>query len=285
MKQHDEVASDGSGGGATDGGVQRDGERSGTRLVADGGVEAAVDGATVEQYAGIVGALEDGVYVLDAEGRFTFCNDAMAELTGYDAAELHGEPAAAIKDHETSERTEQVLTALRSGELEALDRTFDLTLQPKRGEPVACEEHVTALFEDGQFRGVVGVVRDVSDRRRRRELISQLQETSRSLMQAPSRESVADIVANAAGQVLGFELATVRLYDADERVLRPTATTDAIDEQLPERPVYALDEGEAGRAFSTGETASYSVSHELDDSGATVGSGRDCTCRSVSTGR
>ena len=265
MNQHDEVASDGAGDDATAGGVQREGGRSTTRLVPDGGVETAVEGATVEQYAGIVGALEDGVYVLDTEGRFTFCNEAMAELTGYDPAELRGEPVAAIKDHENNERTEQVLTALQSGELAELDRTFDLDLQPKRGDPITCEEHVTALFEDGQFQGVVGVVRDVSDRKRRRELISQLQETSRSLMQAPSRESVADIVANAARQVLGFKLATVRLYDADERVLRPTATTDAVDEQLPERPVYDLDEGQPGTVFASGEPAVYDDVRTIED--------------------
>jgi len=57
--------------------------------------------------------------------------------------------------------------------------------------------------------------------------------------------------------VLGFELTTVRLYDADERVLRPTATTDAIDEQLPERPVYDLDEGQPGTVFASGEPAVY----------------------------
>ena len=266
MRQHHEVGRDERGDEATDGH-----ERPSVRLVTDGGVEAAVEGATVEQYAGIVGALEDGVYVLDADGRFTFVNDAMAELTGYDAAALRGKSASEIKDAETAERTEEALTALRAGELTELDRTFDLSLQPKRGEPIACEEHVTALFDDGGFQGVVGVVRDVSDRRRRRELISQLQETSRSLMQAPSRESVADIVATTARQVLGFELATVRLYDADERVLRPTATTDAIDEHLPERPVYDLDEGQPGTVFASGEPAVYDDVRTIEDPDGDLG--------------
>ncbi|ACV46814.1 MULTISPECIES: bacterio-opsin activator domain-containing protein [Halomicrobium] len=235
------------------------------RVVTDGGVDAAIEGASVEQYAGIVGALEDGVYVLDEDGHFTFVNEAMVELTGYDETELRGEPVTRIKDRETGERTETALAALRDGETEDLDRTFGLSVQPKRGEPIACEEHVTALFDDGQFRGVVGIVRDISDRRRHRELISQLQETSRSLMQAPSRESVADIVANAARQVLGFELSAVRLYDADERVLRPTATTDATDDQLPERPVYALDEGQPGTVFASGEPAVYDDVRTIED--------------------
>jgi len=92
-------------------------------------------------------------------------------------------------------------------------------------------------------------------------------------MQAPSREDVASIVAGATERVLGLDMAVVRLYDADERVLRPAAVTDAVVDRLGERPVYGLDEGEAGTVFASGETASYSASHELDESGTTAESG------------
>jgi len=246
------------------------GDRS-RRLVTDGGVDAAAGQAIVEQYGGIVDALEDGVYVLDAEGRFTFANEAMTELTGYSADELRGESTALVKDADAVDMTEQALAELRAGERDALDRTLDLTLQPRRGDPITCEEQLTPLLEDDTVQGVVGVVRDVSDRRRRRELISRLQETSRALMQAPSRESVADIVTGAAKQVLGFELSTVRLYDADERVLRPTATTDAVDERMIDRPVYDLDEGQPGTVFASGEPAVYDDVRTIEDPDADFG--------------
>jgi len=269
------VASSGSGcakqadSGCLDG--RRDDEAATDRLLTDGGVETAVGEATVDQYAEIIGALEDGVYVLDEEGRFTFVNEAMASLTGYTVEELRGEPAALIKDPETIEMTEQALAALADGTREELDQTFELHVQPKRGEPIPCEDHMTALWDGDTVDGVVGVVRDVSEQRRRRELISRLQETSRALMQAPSRESVADIVTGAATQVLGFELSTVRLYDADERVLRPAANTDAVDERMPERPVYDLDEGQPGTVFASGEPAVYDDVRTIEDPDADFG--------------
>ena len=252
--------------------VTRRENRGTAELVTDGGIEATADEAVADQYAGIVGALEDGVYVLDEDGRITFANEALAGLAGYSVAELQGEPASLIKDRDTVELVEKALAELRAGDRDDLDRTFELTLQPKRGEPIPCEDHVTALWhDDGSFRGAVGVVRDVSDRRRRRELISRLQETSRALMQAPSRESVADIVAGATKQVLGFELCTVRLYDAEERVLQPTASTDEIEAELPERPVYDLDEAQPGKVFASGEPAVYDDVRTIDDPDAAFG--------------
>jgi PAS domain S-box-containing protein len=238
----------------------------------DGGVETAIGQAVTEQYAGIIGALEVGVYALDEEGRFTFVNDAMAELTGYSVEELQGQPASLIKDEETVSMAQTVLSKLRNGEIEDFDRTFDLTLQPKRGDPIHCEDHMTALRnDDGAVRGAVGIIRNVSDRKRRRELISRLQETSRSLMQAPSRESVAEIVVSAAKDALGFDLNVVRLYDAEERVLRPTASTPAVEEQLPERTVYDLDEGQPGTVFASGEPAVYDDVRTIEETNRDLG--------------
>ncbi|MDS0281871.1 bacterio-opsin activator domain-containing protein [Haloarcula onubensis] len=240
---------------------------------------ASEDGPTgmgaFDRHGEVIEALDDGVYALDDEGEFIFANEALAELTGYDIEELLGEHTIVIKDRETVELAESKLRELLSSSGRGeVGTTFELELRRADGRTIACEDHMTVLYgPDGDFRGTAGVIRDISERKRREELLSALQETSRSLMQAPSREDVAGIVAAATERVLGLDMAVVRLYDADERVLRPAAATDAVVEALGERPVYGLDEGEAGRVFASGETASYSASHELDESGTTVGSG------------
>ncbi|MFC6756881.1 MULTISPECIES: bacterio-opsin activator domain-containing protein [Haloarcula] len=228
-----------------------------------------------DRYGEVIDALDDGVYALDDDGEFIFANEALAELTGYDIEELLGEHTIIIKDRETVELAESKLRELLSSSgRDDVGTTFELELRRADGRTIACEDHMTVLYgPDGDFRGTAGVIRDISERKRREELLSALQETSRSLMQAPSREDVASIVAAATERVLGLDMAVVRLYDADERVLRPAAATDAVVEALGERPVYSLDEGEAGQVFASGETASYSASHALDDSGTTVGSG------------
>ena len=236
------------------------------------------DPATVgafDRHSEVIDALDDGVYALDDEGEFVFANEALAELTGYDIEELLGEHTIIIKDRETVELAESKLRELLSASgRDEVGTTFELELRRADGTTVACEDHMAVLYgPDGDFRGTAGVIRDISERKRREELLSALQETSRGLMQAPSREDVADIVASATERVLGLDMAVVRLYDADERVLQPAAATDAVVEALGERPVYGLDEGEAGAVFASGETASYDAAHELDDGGTTIGSG------------
>jgi len=228
-----------------------------------------------DRHSEVIDALDDGVYALDDNGEFVFANEALAELTGYGIEELLGEHTIIIKDRETVELAESKLRELLSSSgRDEVGTTFEVELRRADGTTIACEDHMTVLYgPDGEFRGTAGVIRDISERKRREELLAALQETSRSLMQAPSREDVAGIVAAATERVLGLDMAVVRLYDADSGVLRPTAATDPVVERLGERPVYALDEGEAGQVFATGETASYDTTHELDDSGTTVGSG------------
>jgi len=237
-----------------------------------------IDGVTTsgfDRHDEVIEALDDGVYALDDEGQFIFVNEALAALTGYDAGELLGEHTSIIKDRGTVELAESKLAELLSDDgRDDVETTFELEIRRENGVNLACEDHMTVLYgPDGEFRGTAGVIRDISERKRREQLLSALQETSRSLMQAPSREEVAGIVADAAERVLGLDMAVVRLYDAEERVLRPASTTDAVAERLGERPVYALDEGQAGRVFASGESVNYGDTHELDEGGQTVGSG------------
>ncbi|WP_276273788.1 bacterio-opsin activator domain-containing protein [Haloarcula litorea] len=227
-----------------------------------------------DRYAEVVGALDDGVYALDDEGEFVFVNDAMADLTGHDVDELLGEHTAVIKDRGTVELAEDKLRQLLSAEgPDDVETTFELELRRADGETVPCEDHMTVLYgPDGTFRGTAGVIRDVTERKRREEMLSALQETSQSLMQAPSREEVADVVASAAERVLGLEIAAVHLYDADAKRLRPAAATDAAVETLGEGRVYELDEEPVGTVFASGEGVARDAPHDLAD-GTTVASG------------
>ncbi|MBX0322352.1 GAF domain-containing protein [Halomicroarcula sp. F13] len=245
------------------------------RVVGTDRGSGTVGAGEFDRHGEVIEALDDGVYALDDEGEFVFVNDGMADLTGYSVDELLGEHTAAIKDRETVELAESKLATLLSSDgPDDVGTTFELELRRADDETVPCEDHMTVLYgPDGEFRGTAGVIRDITERKRREEMLSALQETSRALMQAPSREEVASIVADAAERVLGLDMAVVRLYDADERVLRPAATTDTVVERLGERPVYALDEGRPGEVFASGEAATLSESHELDDGGPTVQSG------------
>jgi len=213
------------------------------------------------RYETIVRSVDDGVYELDAEGRFTFVNPSLCRITGYDAEELVGEHVSVVKDDAA---TEAAVTALLAGD--ETERTVESVLQRRRGPPVPCEDSVTVRTnDDGTVRGVVGVVRDITEQKAQREMLSELVTSSRSLMQARDRGEVAEMAAQAVKNVLGFELNVVRLFDRDGDRLEPAGTTDAVTERGLETPSYGVDEGGPGRAFVDGELFVVDDTTEIDD--------------------
>ncbi|MFB6094465.1 MAG: PAS domain S-box protein [Halanaeroarchaeum sp.] len=131
-------------------------------------VEAVVDGARdreLERYRTVVEASGDPVYTLDSEGYVTFANEALAELTGYDVEQIVGHHVAALLKRDHVERGNRLIRDLLADE-ERTKGTFELTLERRDGETLRCENHV-ALLPGGEFRGTVGVLRDVTERHRR----------------------------------------------------------------------------------------------------------------------
>jgi PAS domain S-box-containing protein len=217
--------------------------------------------AELERFETIVRAVEDGVYAVDADGRFTYVNPAMADLTGYAPGQLRGEHLSTVKD---GDGTNAALAALLSGE--ASERTVEGSVRRARGRPVPCEDNMTRLDDaEGEVRGVVGVVRDVTEQRAQREMLSELVASSRSFMGARDREAVMWTVARAIENVLGFELNVVRRFDREGERLVPVGTTDAVDERLADPPVFDLNEGGPGTAFVDGEPVEVRDTAALDD--------------------
>lgn len=116
----------------------------------------------LKQYKTIIDTLTDAVYVLDEEDRFTYINDKFAELVGYDRETILGNTPSLIKAEETVERAEQQLGRLLSSD--GPDRaTFEVTIQPRDGESILCEDHMGVLPYDGEcFDGSVGTLRDIT---------------------------------------------------------------------------------------------------------------------------
>jgi PAS domain S-box-containing protein len=116
-------------------------------------------------------SLNDAVYVLDELGRFTYVNKEFLELTGYAERTILGNTPEIIKDEAAVDTAERQLGRLLSDE--GPDNvTFETTIQPDDGDEVVCEDHMGVLpYEGDSFNGSVGVLRDITERKRReREL-------------------------------------------------------------------------------------------------------------------
>jgi PAS domain S-box-containing protein len=229
----------------------------------------SVDAEDTALYEYLVRTVGDAVYILDDEGRFTFVNDALCDLSGYDREELLGSSVHIIKDDETVAEAEEALRDLlrESGTADAFDvAKLDVELITKDGEHVPCTDRMTLRpsDEEDNLTGTVGTLRDVSRQQRREDILGGMLEATQEMVGASTTDEVARLVTETAVDVLDIDLVTLREHDPETETLEVVSVSDAAAERLPDRPVYDVDEGLVGEAFSTGELL---VSTDLADAG------------------
>jgi PAS domain S-box-containing protein len=211
----------------------------------------------LERYEGIVEASGDPVYTLDADGRFTFVNDALVEMVGHDEASLLGSHVSAVVPPDEAARIERVIRSLLSSDENRA--TVELPIVTAEGRRIPCEAHITFLPFDREFRGTVGVVRDVSERIEHVRKLERLQQRTQELMHTRTRTETARVAVDTADEVLGVPLCGVNLLDGSEETLRPVATLDGVREAFEEPPTYhrasgAETDGVVWDVFEDGES-------------------------------
>ena len=118
----------------------------------------------LERYETIVETVNDGIYVKDEDGYFTLVNDAYAEMTGYDRAELLGAHASQVVDEATIETAKGSVEELMAGEETA---KLEADLLTADGGRVRAEASFATLPDgDGGYEEI-GLVRDVTERVKR----------------------------------------------------------------------------------------------------------------------
>ena len=184
------------------------------------------------------------VFALDPDGTVTLARGRGLEGVGFQPDRAVGQSVFDLFDGDAGvvKSVEQALAGEETHhtvEVDA-DTTVELWYQP--------------VVEGGTLQQVVGVARDISELADHRRRLSGLLDTTRSLMQARSREEVAELVVNTGGDVLGFHINVVRLYDAGAGKLVPVAKTATTGAHMSDRPVYEVGEGVPGEVFATGES-------------------------------
>jgi PAS domain S-box-containing protein len=218
----------------------------------------------VERYEQILDTVSDGVYALDPVGQFTYVNQGLADLTGYSRSELLGSHVSICKSESTVERAE---TAVR----EQIDRaqtdsetvsdiSLELEIETADGQAIPCMDHIALLPFDDQFRGSVGVLRDVSAQQEREQTLSGLLTVTRALMAAETTRDVADLVVEAVSDVLGYDRAIVHLVDEETTRLRPEAATETVSRAVDTLSSVDVSEGPVGSVFESGSTQLYEPS-------------------------
>mgnify|MGYP006282471859 FL=1 len=136
----------------------------------------------LEKNETIIEALTDGIYVLDADGRFTFVNDEFVELVGYDRETIIGSTPDLLKDADSIERAEEHLGRLLSDDGPETV-TFEISIQRADGETILCEDHMGVLpYEGESFAGSVGTLRDITEQRQQEHRFQALIEETNDII-------------------------------------------------------------------------------------------------------
>ena len=212
----------------------------------------------LSQFQTLVETLNDPVYVLDEAGQFEYVNDAFIEIVGYDRERIIGASPTLIKSSEVVDRSEDHLGRLLSSN--GPDSVqFEIEVQPAEGESIPCEDHMGVLpYEGESFEGSVGILRDISERKERKQELEQTNTVLRTIVEnLPTGVLVEDaerdvLMANdQLGETLGVPIDSEELIGRDcataaeeikSRFTDPEAFIEVISERIEHRELVQNEE-------------------------------------------
>ncbi|GAB3663315.1 PAS domain-containing sensor histidine kinase [Halopiger thermotolerans] len=191
----------------------------------------ADDDVALQRFRTLVETIDDGLYQLDAAGRFVAVNDAVVETTGYSRDELLGEHVTLLLDDADVEAIERELAdALNGGdEAGAPDSlpTFELAIRTVDDDTVPCELRVSPITADGELRGTIGVARDLAETKERLQTLESVR--------APDGPNVGVLVLDDALEVSWVDDTAADFLDLDREAVVGRDGRTVVEETIADR--------------------------------------------------
>ncbi|KAA9396700.1 GAF domain-containing protein [Haloarcula sp. CBA1130] len=188
------------------------------------------------------------------------------------AKEIHGlEPErmlsfSELATHYTESDRSRAMAAFEAAIKECEQFTIDVGLVGEGTTEQSIRMRCDPRVKDGETVSMYGTVRDITDEKRREQRIEVLRKTSQELRKASTRQEVAEIIADAAKNILRLVNTTVRLADRNNSTLRTVEATEECLERAGQRPNYDInEETPAARIYRTGEPEIYSDHEMIED--------------------
>ncbi len=136
-----------------------------------------------EKYRCIVETADEGIWMIDAEGKTTFVNQKMADMLGCTAEETIGQPLFAFMDAEGRAIAEANLARRRQGIREQHDFKF---LRRDGSELWAIVSSNPLSDKQGRYAGALAMVADITDRKQTEAALQQSEAKFRLLYELTS---------------------------------------------------------------------------------------------------
>ena len=134
-----------------------------------------------EKYRTILENIEEGYYEVDLAGNFTFFNDSIQKILGYDRNELRGMNNRQYTDQENGKKLYQAFNKVYT--TGRATKEFDWQIIRKDGSERYVEASVSVLKDsEGEPIGFRGIVRDITERKEAEEALRESKEKYRLLV-------------------------------------------------------------------------------------------------------
>ncbi|HEX9869434.1 MAG TPA: GAF domain-containing protein [Candidatus Tectomicrobia bacterium] len=180
-----------------------------------------------ERHRVVTESINDALYTVDQDGLVTFGNAALEQLTGYGMEEVLGQPATLFyaRGHDA------LLGRRRKRGIhdESVPPQVEVEVIRKDGGRVPAELSVANLVEQGRIVGRVGVLRDITERKRaaeeeerRRRESEVLAELARTLNASLDLDTVLQRVVEGARELCHSDVAMIAIQDptSDAMIMR-----------------------------------------------------------------
>ena len=129
-----------------------------------------------QRYRNLVENAPDVIFTLSPDGTITSLNPAFETITGWSRSEWLGKVFTAILRPDDLSRGLEFFRSVLKGEKTA---PFELGVLEESGDYLTAEFTITPQTQDGSVMGVLGIARDITDRKRAEQEMSSLQDQFR----------------------------------------------------------------------------------------------------------
>jgi two-component system sensor histidine kinase UhpB len=183
-----------------------------------------------ERYRSLVENAQDVIYTLSAEGMITSLNPCFETITGWPLADWMGKPFPPLVHPDDLPVALEFFQRVLRGETPPL---FELRVRAKSGACIPGEFTQTPLVKDGQVVGVLGIGRDITERKLAKEALRRLNQTLED-----EAKRIAHALHDEAGQLLASVYIALEGITRDlpssagQRLKEVKALLDQIEVQL-----------------------------------------------------
>ena len=136
-----------------------------------------------EKYRSILENIEEAYYEVDIAGRFTFFNDSLSKITGYSADEIMGTNIRSYTDQKCAMEGAKAFRDIYTTGKSVKGFAWGIT---RKGGGKKHAEVSASLIRDGEGKGIgfLGIIRDVSERKRTEEALERSDKKFRTMMES-----------------------------------------------------------------------------------------------------